>query len=466
MKKSVKIIIWSLLAVSAVVFAVFYALAPMPVTITPLVYEDVRVSFTEQGTYTYEKTYTVYPLVSGEVLDVPVSKGDTVQKGDTLATISARDYEYQSEKLESAIKGYQAQIAGLREQEQKEKDSLAGERDSVAGQIASVEAQISGREKSEISLERQMSFQEDVISHNRQLVRDARDQLKLAQEIDDEAAIADARFVLSQAQQAYSSSQMLLEQLEDGRVDEGYYEGQLESLQAQMNAIDARLGKSYTTAMASYYASLIEEAQTSIEEMREKQGKATATAPVSGVITRLDVRDINIISQQSPVSVIGSNACIEVFVSTRELDGIKTGDQVDIKQFKRTGNEIGTGRITLIDSIAESRQSALGVEESKVRVLVKPDGADIVIGQQVDVIFTVYRQPEALTVPKTAVFSHDGQDTVWVVRDGAAYRQTIEKGMETRNAYIINAGLDSGGSVITDANTQGLSDGKRVTGSQ
>jgi multidrug efflux pump subunit AcrA (membrane-fusion protein) len=97
-----------------------------------------------------------------------------------------------------------------------------------------------------------------------------------------------------------------------------------------------------------------------------------------------------------------------------------------------------------------------------VRVRIVPESDVFKPGYAMDVRFTVQELKGAVVVPKTAVFELEGQDTVWVVENGAAQYRTVTKGIETREGFEITAGLAAGEVVVPDANTAGLTPGKRL----
>lgn len=79
-----------------------------------------------------------------------------------------------------------------------------------------------------------------------------------------------------------------------------------------------------------------------------------------------------------------------------------------------------------------------------------------------DVRFTVFSKEQSVVVPKTAVFTMDDHDWVWLIREDTLLRQQIVKGVETKEGYIIAAGIAAGDFVVTDADNENLADGKSV----
>ncbi|MBC7326389.1 MAG: efflux RND transporter periplasmic adaptor subunit, partial [Moorella sp. (in: Bacteria)] len=109
--------------------------------------------------------------------------------------------------------------------------------------------------------------------------------------------------------------------------------------------------------------------------------------------------------------------------------------------------------------------SALGLVERRVKVTIQPEGnlPELRPGYTLDVEFSVLEQHDKLAVPKTCLFPYEDGEALWVVRDGRAQIQKIEKGMETDELIVIEQGLQPGDIVIKNPHLEGLEVGKRVS---
>ncbi|MCL2034784.1 MAG: HlyD family efflux transporter periplasmic adaptor subunit [Oscillospiraceae bacterium] len=470
MKKYVKIIGGSLLGLAAAGGVAASMLSPLTVEVTTLMAATARVTFTEQGAYVYDRVFTVYPQVAGEVLEIQVKPGDNVTKGQVIAVISATDYEYQIKSLESTIAGYQAQINNLYAQEKISKDQYLMTRQTLLGQIADIDVGMKEYEISRKVTEKQIQLQEDIVGHNQRMVNLARENAReywrdyRGGGIDrDEYRAYDnqAQQAVQQAEIALDASLQQLELLKAGNATMEGFRSQRDSLERQLGLVEDSLGRSNTWAMQQYYNAMIEGTQQNIESMNDMLGRAVVTAPVSGKIDALPVRDSNIVSHSISVATISNDPAVEVFVPIREIDGVRVGDTVQLIFDKQLGNETMDATVIRIEDEAQVQISALGVEERKVRVLLEPKG-NISIGYSMDAVFTVFEEPDAVVVPKTAVFEQDGKDMVWLVTNGEANLREIEKGVETRYGFAVTSGLSPGDDVITDANDANVRAGRRI----
>ena len=76
---------------------------------------DMTVSVSGTGTIQPAQSYKVTTLVSGEILEAPFEEGQTVQKGDVLFRIDARDLESNIEQLQLNVRSAQLALDDLLE---------------------------------------------------------------------------------------------------------------------------------------------------------------------------------------------------------------------------------------------------------------------------------------------------------------------------------------------------------------
>lgn len=67
-----------------------------------------------------------------------------------------------------------------------------------------------------------------------------------------------------------------------------------------------------------------------------------------------------------------------------------------------------------------------------------------------------------LTVPKTSVFSEDGKDFVWVVKDGSAHKQEVVVGLVDPVKAVIREGVTEGQEVVATG-ADFLKEGSKVS---
>ncbi|MDR2940047.1 MAG: HlyD family efflux transporter periplasmic adaptor subunit [Clostridiales bacterium] len=293
---------------------------------------------------------------------------------------------------------------------------------------------------------------------------------------DAEKALEDSKKAVIDYEKQVEDSQALIEQgskqlsiIESGdpTSTSEYYDSQREQVSVQIEGIDEQLSKSYTGSMQDYYAALIDSCQVNIESVEDMIEDYTILAPVSGKIEGSYMKGSSFVNSQSPlVKILETRKNeIEVFVTTNNIEEIEIGQETELILKRRDGDITLTGVISKIDDKATTKISSLGIEEKRVKVTITPDDNDALkAGYDVDVKFIYYQEPNAITVPKTAVFSVDGKDMVWAIRDGVLVMAPIKKGMELRTDYVVEGGLSENEYVVKDANEKELTEGRKAAG--
>ena len=470
MKKQVK---WAalLIAVLVVGAALYYTLtAPLAVEVVEISPRRAEVYFTAQGVHSHGRTYQLAPLVSGRIEQVYFAEGDTIEAGQALMRIAADDYAHQVKQLEITLLGYEAQKAELQSQEAQRKQAIRDNLDAMTGEIKAIRGQRYNNKYNGEALEANIEAARMIVKNNEQLVIDAQARVDNAKADYEErqtpetwAELEVAGEKLKTAEKDYRSSMIDLDKIQQGDVvSDIYFEGLLEKAAAQEAALEASLEADYTGPMTAYYDAQIGVVGAQIAQLRSQSGDCTLIAPVSGVIDRLPAADTNLAVTGQPAALIGIGSAVEVYVPLREINSVSVGQPVTLI-FENTGGDIEyAGTVSAIDDQAEVQITALGVEERRVKVTVDTD-APLGLGYAVDVKFVSYGKDDALLVPKAALFTDQaGNDCVFVVTGGALGLRAVEKGMETREGFVIDGGLEAGDVIIKDANIDGLVEGRAV----
>jgi multidrug efflux pump subunit AcrA (membrane-fusion protein) len=436
------------------------------VDIVTLQTTDALVTYTAQGTGVFRDHIRVTSPLDGDIEEICVREGDRVSKGDVIVVIGAEDLSYQIRRLEHEIESLNAQITNLNLAARKENSALSGQRNDLLEQKQLLESQSYVNGESEKNRAVQIDLQQTIVSNDRSNLDLARSALQDYSDnnvdyLDDPEYNALVQTVNNAETQLRMSEQKLLD-LQQETLSPGYYDERRQSIDAQIRRIDGEINQDYNTGLRSYYQSQIEATRLQIEQLRNEQGRATVTASQSGVCSTLEIDAIGAVSQGAVIAVISTTPVIEVFVPVREMGGIAIGDEVTLTVAQRAGDFFGAGTVIDIGAQAIVMLSPLGVEESRVRVLIADDSDTIAPGWQTDVKFTVYQRENSIIVPEKALFILDGQDYVWLVENGAVTLRHVVTGAKVVGGYIAEQGLSSGDVVVADANVQALASGRKV----
>jgi RND family efflux transporter MFP subunit len=239
---------------------------------------------------------------------------------------------------------------------------------------------------------------------------------------------------------------------------------ELDSAEAEVDSLRARIALSQEQ---------IRVAESQVQARRTDLDDMVVRAPFDGVAISKDAQPGEMIS---PVSAGGgftrtgictivdmSSLEIEVDVNESYINRVQPGQPVEAVLDAYPDWRIPAHVITTVPAADRSKATVkvrIGFEKLDDRIL--PD-------MGVKVAFLAQEAPQQVTatapkllVPKTALRKIDGQDVVFVVRDGVAERRAVTVGPAEGEQVEIVSGLQLGESVIVEGPPT-LADGARVT---
>lgn len=177
------------------------------------------------------------------------------------------------------------------------------------------------------------------------------------------------------------------------------------------------------------------------------------TAPVDGVVLRLERESEGPIQAGAPVLSIGNPNALEVVVDllTADAAAVARGAPVTIDRWGGEGTL--AGRVRRVEPSAFTKVSALGVEEQRVNVIVDldvPPARGALLGDEfrVEAEIEIWRTPETLTAPASALFRSGDAWAVYRVDEGRARLTPVEIGRRTDVLVQVLGGLDAGDQVV------------------
>ncbi len=416
-KKFVKIL-FGVIIITIAAIGMYLLNAPKEIPLTKVTLKTAELTFMEQGYVAGGQVMEIYPLCTGKVLSVEVKKGQKVEKGDIICTIDSEDISEKINQTNSSINGYKAQLQTWLSQNEYQNQSVA--------------------EKKELQ---------------NILIKQSEKNLKLAKNELDRLLVLYENGFLSSAD--LEEAETFVEQAEL-------------TLQGHSQELSLISNADKNSKMSDYYKALIDIEESNLKLLKKELSQTEVKAVSSGIITNLPVEETNYVSALSPVAQLtaADNLFVETYVSTNDINSISLGDMVILKLKRRNGDANFEGKISYIDDTANIMVSALGLEERKVKVEITPSVSlmeeKLGVGYDMDVQFMLYKEEDALAVPKTALFKDNGADKVWLVRKGVLETAEVKTGIELRTETIILSGIEADSFIVTDSNNEILKNGLKV----
>jgi HlyD family secretion protein len=191
----------------------------------------------------------------------------------------------------------------------------------------------------------------------------------------------------------------------------------------------------------------------------------TVRAPVSGRILKIIQESERVVAAGTPLVEIGDPQNLEIVVELLSVDAVKVREGT-MATVEGWGGRPLAAKVTRVEPAGFTKVSALGIEEQRVRTILKLQGADEVAGRlghefRVFVKINIYQSPNALRVPISALFRKRDQWSVYTVDRGRARSVPVEIGERNTAFAEVLKGLPEGAQVVLHPSDR-VADGVRV----
>lgn len=172
---------------------------------------------------------------------------------------------------------------------------------------------------------------------------------------------------------------------------------------------------------------------------------ATIVAPIDGVVAERQIKLGNMVELNQATFRISDFDPLHAIlhVPEKEMVKLKTGQNAQI-QADALANQVFAGTIKRISPVVDPTSGTF-----KVTIEVQDPAAQLKPGMfgRVSIVHDVHKAARLL--PKDAVLAEDNINTVFIVRKGVAYRQTVETGFTNERFVEVIDGLEPGDMVVT-----------------
>lgn len=189
-------------------------------------------------------------------------------------------------------------------------------------------------------------------------------------------------------------------------------------------------------------------------------------APVRGILLRLMQESEAVVPAGSPLMEIGDPRSLEAVVDVLTTDAVDIRAGAPVRLERWGGDSALSGHVDRVEPSAFTRLSALGVEEQRVNVIVRPDAPSATWtalgdGFRVEASILTWEGRNRLIVPGGAVFRQGAGWATYVVDAGRARLRPIEIGRRNDSEVEVVRGLRAGEKVVLYP-TDNVGDGVRV----
>jgi HlyD family secretion protein len=277
--------------------------------------------------------------------------------------------------------------------------------------------------------------------------------------------ISDMRSQLSQAQTAAQSARAALErtrlELVDAgdnlkRMEEVYGAGAVSRAEYEKAVLQVETCRQILKEQSARLDSaLAQEAgsRESLGRLEAKEGQLVVKSPADGTVLDLPVKREEVVGPMTLVATVAAAGQLEVKadILSDDLGEVKIGQKAVISA-PVLGQDTLTGEVKKIYPRAEEKQSALGVIQRRVPVIITlPDPGPLKPGYEVRVAIETRTRDGVLVLPREAVrTTGDGQREVSVVVKDRVEHRPVQTGLSDQVMIEITGGLEEGDVVVRD----------------
>ncbi|MGD0152701.1 MAG: efflux RND transporter periplasmic adaptor subunit [Thermacetogeniaceae bacterium] len=275
-----------------------------------------------------------------------------------------------------------------------------------------------------------------------------------------EAALASARLQLANSKDSFDRTNQLFEAGAASQSD-------LDKARLDMDTAQQTVAQQ--TANLESAQVQVSGLQQTLDKLQAEEDKLVVTSPVDGIILSLPVKEQQVVLPGTPlVSVAGSQSTgagqleIRADILSDDMADVRVGQTAAITA-PVLGQNTLTGTVKQIYPQAEEEQSALGIVQRRVPVIITlPQPQQLKPGFEVRVAIQTDSRQNALLVPTESVrTTAAGQKEVMTVVKGRVHLQNVSIGIGDQKNYEVTKGLSDGDVVIRDG-SQDLAENTRV----
>lgn len=191
--------------------------------------------------------------------------------------------------------------------------------------------------------------------------------------------------------------------------------------------------------------------------------KIQLTSPVNGYAIKVHEQSERTVAAGVPLITINDPTRYEIVVDVLSTDAVKIrpGNVMLIDNWG--GNKVLSAKVRLIEPVAFTKVSALGVEEQRVNVIADPvdDLGVLGDGYRVEARVVIWAADSVLKAPGSGIFRVGDAWHVFLLENGRLHEKVVEIGYRNQDEVHILSGLTSG-SVIVRFPSNDMQDGMRA----
>lgn len=259
---------------------------------------------------------------------------------------------------------------------------------------------------------------------------------------DIENKLARAHYDLQQATSEYNSLRRLAEKDAATRVDVQAAHDRVRQAEIEIDGLEKRRGALVAKPDIAAAQARLRDAETALSLAQERQALSLVRAPISGTVYGLAVQPGAYLTEGGLIANVGQldRVRVRVYVDEPELGRVVVGQPVTIRWQALPGKEWDG----VVERKPAAIQALGSRQVGEVVCTIANPGHKLIPGTNVDAEIRTAVAENALVIPREGL-RHDGSgDYVLVVKDGVLERRPVKTGASSATLVQITSGLADG----------------------
>ena len=241
----------------------------------------------------------------------------------------------------------------------------------------------------------------------------------------------------------------------------GASQQQREAAQAAASAAASDLKAAEFRAAA--VAAEVNSARLALRPNRGNSPLLEVHSPVKSHVLRVPEISERITPAGTPLLELGETDDLEVVADVLSTDAVRIPPGARVELAEWGGDQPLAARVKLVEPVATTRVSALGVDEQRVSVIIQPLVATTGLGDgyRLTARIVLWEGRDVTVVPSSAVFSDAGTWRVFVARGGRAMMREVVLGHRSDAAAEVLSGIAVSDTVVVFPSDR-IRDGARL----
>ena len=283
---------------------------------------------------------------------------------------------------------------------------------------------------------------------------------KPAELVEIENSLKQSKLELQQEQQDHGALQRLAQKQAATAAEVEAAQRKVTQSEAEIQGLEQRRKSLVGKADVAAARARLQDAQAAFDLARERAAQSVVRAPMAGVIYGLAVRTGGYVNPGDLVANVGNldRLRVRVYVDEPELGRVAEGQPVTIT-WQALGDKQWSGRV---ERTATSIQPLGTRQVGEVICWIDNPGHELIPGTNVDALIRTAVVENALVIPKETL-RHDAQGNyVLLLKDQAVERRAVTTGVASISEVEVTGGLAEGDEVALPSDMP-LQPGDRVT---